>query len=51
MPLVGVGLFYTQGCFLQRLDAAGWQREESLAVDVRMKEQPLGSGVILIPGG
>jgi starch phosphorylase len=35
VPLVGVGLFYTQGYFLQRLDRDGWQREESLAVDVR----------------
>src|SRR5262249_42583006 len=35
VPLVGVGLFYSQGYFLQRLDRGGWQREESLAVDVR----------------
>jgi starch phosphorylase len=35
VPLVGVGLFYTQGYFLQRLGPDGWQREESLAVDVR----------------
>jgi starch phosphorylase len=34
IPLVGVGLFYAQGYFLQRLDAAGWQREESLSTDV-----------------
>jgi starch phosphorylase len=35
VPLVGVGLFYSQGYFLQRLDREGWQREESLAIDVR----------------
>ncbi|MEI6972049.1 MAG: alpha-glucan family phosphorylase, partial [bacterium] len=27
IPLVGVGLFYAQGYFNQRLDAAGWQQE------------------------
>jgi len=36
VPLVGVGLFYSQGYFLQRLDAAGWQREESLTPDVQL---------------
>jgi starch phosphorylase len=35
VPLVGVGLFYAQGYFLQRLDQAGWQHEESFTVDVR----------------
>jgi starch phosphorylase len=35
VPLVGVGLFYSQGYFLQRLDREGWQREESLTADVR----------------
>jgi starch phosphorylase len=39
VPLVAVGLFYTQGYFLQRLDRDGWQREESLSVDV--KQLPL----------
>jgi starch phosphorylase len=34
IPLVGVGLFYGQGYFLQRLDAAGWQREEYLETDI-----------------
>jgi starch phosphorylase len=34
VPLVGVGLFYIQGYFLQRLDREGWQREESLQVAV-----------------
>jgi glycogen phosphorylase len=35
VPLVAVGLFYSQGYFLQRLDQGGWQREESFTVDVR----------------
>jgi len=34
IPLVGVGLFYGQGYFLQRLDKSGWQREEYLQTDV-----------------
>ncbi|MGD0098012.1 MAG: alpha-glucan family phosphorylase [Terracidiphilus sp.] len=34
IPLVGVGLFYGQGYFLQRLDKSGWQREEYVVTDV-----------------
>ena len=34
IPLVGIGLFYGQGYFRQRLDLAGWQREEYLETDV-----------------
>ena len=34
IPLVGVGLFYGQGYFLQRLDEKGWQREEYLPTDI-----------------
>ena len=34
IPLIGVGLFYGQGYFLQRLDENGWQREEYLETDV-----------------
>jgi len=34
IPLVGIGLFYGQGYFLQRLDGSGWQREEYLQTDV-----------------
>ncbi len=34
IPLVGVGLFYGQGYFLQRLDGSGWQKEEYLQTDV-----------------
>jgi glycogen phosphorylase len=34
IPLIGIGLFYGQGYFLQRLDAKGWQQEEYLQTDV-----------------
>jgi len=34
IPLVGVGLFYSQGYFRQRLDYDGWQREEYFETDV-----------------
>ena len=34
IPLVGVGLFYGQGYFRQRLDNNGWQEEEYLQTDV-----------------
>lgn len=34
IPLVGVGLFYGQGYFLQRLDQNGWQQEEYVQTDV-----------------
>src|ERR1022692_2868749 len=34
VPLIGIGLFYGQGYFLQRLDKSGWQREEYVHTDV-----------------
>src|ERR1700734_4009151 len=34
IPLVGIGLFYGQGYFLQRLDGSGWQQEEYLQGDI-----------------
>jgi glycogen phosphorylase len=34
IPLIGVGLFYDQGYFRQRLDKNGWQQEEYLDTDV-----------------
>jgi starch phosphorylase len=41
IPLVGIGLFYGQGYFLQRLDSSGWQREEYVQTDVnQMPMQP-----------
>lgn len=36
VPLVGVGLYYDQGYFRQRIDADGWQREDYLALDHRV---------------
>jgi len=35
-PLVAIGLFYDQGYFKQRLNAAGWQQEDYLDTDPRM---------------
>lgn len=35
VPMVGVGLFYSQGYFWQRLDENGWQQEEYIDVDTR----------------
>src|SRR6202166_3889445 len=34
IPLVGIGLFYGQGYFRQRLDKNGWQQEEYLQTNV-----------------
>src|SRR5579871_6788911 len=34
IPLVGIGLFYGQGYFRQKLDRHGWQQEEYLPTDV-----------------
>src|SRR6202521_3968420 len=34
IPLVGIGLFYGQGYFRQRLDGNGWQQEEYLPTDI-----------------
>ena len=34
IPLVGIGLFYSQGYFRQRLDWDGWQREEYFETDL-----------------
>jgi glycogen phosphorylase len=44
IPLVGVGLFYTQGYFLQRLNPEGWQREESRPTDVHQLPLQLATG-------
>jgi starch phosphorylase len=34
IPLIGVGLFYGQGYFRQRLDGNGWQQEEYIQTDI-----------------
>ena len=36
IPLVGIGLYYDQGYFRQRLDRDAWQREEYIDVDYRL---------------
>jgi starch phosphorylase len=36
IPLVGIGLFYGQGYFRQRLDRSGWQQEEYLQTDTNL---------------
>jgi len=34
IPMVGIGLFYSQGYFRQWLDPSGWQQEEYLSTDI-----------------
>jgi starch phosphorylase len=34
IPLIGIGLFYSQGYFRQRLDREGWQQEQYLQTDI-----------------
>lgn len=45
LPMVGVGLFYANGYFRQRLDAAGWQREEYGVSDIETlpMRRPVGA--------
>src|SRR5580692_10079313 len=45
IPLVGVGLFYGQGYFLQRLNEKGWQQEEYLENDVNQLPMQPAIGV------
>ena len=45
IPLIGVGLFYGQGYFLQRLDGSGWQREEYLETDINQLPMQPAIGV------
>ncbi|HYR43630.1 MAG TPA: alpha-glucan family phosphorylase [Terriglobia bacterium] len=44
IPLIGVGLFYGQGYFRQRLDRNGWQEEEYLETDVAELPMELAIG-------
>ncbi len=44
IPLVGVGLFYGQGYFRQRLDSNNWQQEEYIATDVNQIPMELAIG-------
>jgi glycogen phosphorylase len=43
IPLIGVGLFYSQGYFRQRLDRDGWQQEDYLYTDVN--QLPMESAI------
>jgi glycogen phosphorylase len=43
IPLVGIGLFYGQGYFRQRLDRGGWQQEEYIQTDVN--QLPMESAI------
>ncbi len=45
IPLVGVGLFYGQGYFRQRLDSVGWQQEEYIQTDVNQLPMEPAIGV------
>jgi starch phosphorylase len=45
IPLVGVGLFYGQGYFLQRLDPTGWQQEEYIRTDINQLPMQPAIGV------
>lgn len=44
IPLVGIGLFYGQGYFRQRLDVGGWQREEYLKTNVNLMPMEVAIG-------
>ncbi len=44
IPLVGIGLFYGQGYFRQRLDRHGWQQEEYLETDINQLPMELAIG-------
>jgi glycogen phosphorylase len=49
IPLVGIGLFYGQGYFRQRLDQNGWQQEEYIQTDVNQLPMELAIGVDGVP--
>jgi glycogen phosphorylase len=44
IPLIGIGLFYGQGYFRQRLDRNGWQQEEYLLTDLNQLPMELAIG-------
>ena len=49
IPLVGIGLFYSQGYFRQRLDRNGWQEEDYLQVDVNQMPMEPAIGTDGVP--
>lgn len=56
LPLVGVGLFYRQGYFHQRINKDGWQQEEYLDTDLyhlpleKIRDEQGHEMLITIPG-
>ena len=44
IPLIGIGLFYGQGYFRQRLDQNSWQQEEYLQTDLNQLPMELAIG-------
>jgi len=44
IPLIGIGLFYGQGYFRQRLDNTSWQQEEYLQTDLNQLPMELAIG-------
>src|SRR5271169_614086 len=44
IPLIGIGLFYGQGYFKQRLDENGWQQEQYLQTDISQLPMELAIG-------
>jgi glycogen phosphorylase len=44
IPLIGIGLFYGQGYFRQRLDKNSWQQEEYLQTDLNQLPMELAIG-------
>jgi starch phosphorylase len=44
IPLIGIGLFYGQGYFRQRLDKTSWQQEEYLQTDLNQLPMELAIG-------
>jgi starch phosphorylase len=44
IPLIGIGLFYGQGYFRQRLDRTSWQQEEYLQTDLNNLPMELAIG-------
>ena len=49
IPLVGIGLFYGQGYFRQRLDKNSWQQEEYLQTDLNNLPMELAIGANGLP--
>jgi starch phosphorylase len=49
IPLIGIGLFYGQGYFKQRLDSSGWQQEDYLQVDVSQLPMEIAIGANGVP--